>query len=128
MAHTPAGESLLRTKRDAEDALRRLDPKIYEKVEHWLDKELYGGLYGHGGCDRLPAAHLPEIRNLLRARVDVYRGRKSGAVAEDDGSTYDGEVGNEQMAQTIEACLKALGEGPRLPPGRRWDDFLPEWS
>jgi hypothetical protein len=96
-------------------------------VDHWYDKELYGGLYGHGGAENLPVEHLPEVRKLLRARAAVYRGQKSGAITDDHGSIYDSEVGNEQMAQAIDACLVALGHGPRLPPGRAWDEFLPKW-
>lgn len=127
MPNTPGGEALLAEKRAAEDALRRLDRKRYEKVEHWLDSELYGGLYGHGGVERVPVAHLAAIRRLLRARAAVYRGWKSGAITQDGGHAYDSEIGNEQMAQTVDACLKALGDGPTLPPDRHWDEFMPKW-
>ncbi len=129
MENTAEGETLLAKRRAAEDALRSLDSRLYDRVEHWCDKELYGGLFGHSGAELLPIQHLPAIKDLLRARAAVYRGRKSGAITHDRGSTaYDSEVGNEQMAQTIDACLEALGEGPIVPPGKAWHEFLPDWS
>ena len=70
------------------------------------------------------------MTELLRARAAVYRGQKSGAIRADgslpDGSVYDSETGNEQMAQTIDACLEAVGEGTELPELQHWDDFIPQ--
>ncbi len=129
MKNTPQGEELLAARRAAENALKKLDPDAYEIVEHWLDQELYGGLFGHGGVSRLSAGHKVEIMNLLIARAAVYRGMKSGQIADDGrGRTYNSEVGNEQMAQAIEVCLEFLGEDSQLPSesGKRWDDFTPE--
>lgn len=127
MANNPDGEALLAARTAAEDVLKELNPRLYKDVECWYDKELYGGLYGHGGLERFPVGHLPAIRNLLRARAAVYRAQRTGAIAPEGEHVYDSEVGNEQMAQTVEACLEALGQGPELPPGRHWDDFSPKW-
>jgi hypothetical protein len=127
MPNTQAGEALLATRRVAEEALKKLNPKRYETLEQWYDRELYGGLYGHGGVEKLPASHLPQIRQVLRARAAVYRGRRRGDVVYDGGDTFGAEIGNEKMAQAIDACLVALGEGPTLPPdgGHTWHDFWP---
>ncbi len=127
MSNTPNGELLLAARREAEEALRRLDPVRYSQVEHWLDRELYGGLYGHGGVDTIPLEHLPEVKQLLRARSAVYRAQKSGAIRIHAGHSYDSEAGNERMAQAIESCLEYLGDAPVLPPGKPWDNFWPTW-
>lgn len=127
-SNSPKGEALLAERSRAEDALRELDPKRYERVEHWLDKELYRSLYDTAGLKGAPE-HKAPVMDLLRARADVYRGRKSGAIVSDprerDSSVYDAETGNEQMAQTIDACLFALGDGSDLPELQHWDDFMP---
>jgi len=112
----------------AEDELRSLAPPLYLGLEDWLDSELYGGLYGAGGVDRLPIEHLPAIRELLRVRADVHRARKVGTLGEFRGTRYDSERGTEFMAQAIDGCLDYLGSGPALPEYKRWDDFLPKWA
>src|SRR6187399_2960012 len=129
MANTIQGERLLAELRAAEAALALLDPIEYARVGHWLDKELFGALYGHGGGNKVPGQHLPQIRAVLRARAAAHRGRKNGAIAPDGEWNYDAEVGNEQMAQAIDACVAWLGEGDTPPVGRApsWDDFWPKW-
>lgn len=126
--NTSAGDALLAERLDAERALIDVDSDLYSQVEHWLDSELYGGLFGHGGVKRIPLGHKPLILRVLRARAAVYRGRRFGFVVVDRGRTYDSEVGNEQMAQTIDNCLEYLGAGESLPDERgcHWDKFMPE--
>lgn len=128
MGNTRRGEGFLAKRLAAEDALRVLDPEGYRTIEHWHDKELYGGFFGHGGQTKIPASHKSAIMRLLRARAAVYRGRKTGHIVDDRGQNYDSEVGNEMMAQAIDNCLEWLGDGSGLPRDNQkgWDDFLPE--
>ncbi len=128
MTNSDEGNRLIAERDAAEARLARLDPAAYDRVGNWFDKELYGGLFGHGGGPRLPPEHKSAITAVLRARAAVYRGQKTGTITVDRGRTYDSEVGNEMMAQAIDNCLDWLGDGADLPEGdgRRWDSFLPD--
>ena len=123
MASDPAHETV----RAAEERLRSLDAKLYSSIEHGLDKELYRAVYGSVGVSRIPAQHRPALIDLLAARATLYRALKRGSAIPARSPEYDGEVGNEKMAQAIDACLGYLGEARELPPMKHWDEFYPTW-
>jgi len=100
---------------------------MYVSIEQWFDKELYRGLYGTAVVEQIPPSHRDAILELLSARAALYRALARGAADPQRSPEYTGEVGNERMAQAIDACLKDLGTGPNLPPIRHWDEFWPGW-
>lgn len=123
----PKGEDIANQLITAEKGLKAIDPVRYREVEQWYDKELYGALYGAGGVDLSPISHLPAIRDLLQARAAMRRAQARGTITAFRGESYDSEVGNERMAQAIDACMAHLGTGTTLPPFKSWEELFPTW-
>jgi hypothetical protein len=126
MVNSERGEQIIRQLLDAEDAVRALERERLSDIERWHDKEVYNYIRGRGE-PRLPTHDTARLlARLLTARAALYRAQKNGEVREFRGEVFDGELGNEQMAQTIEAAVNALGEGWPPPDVPSWNELIPE--